>query len=130
MTLQVQLVAADRSVWSGEGSMVIARTVDGDIGVLPGHEPLLAELASGVVLVKTTDGDEVTAAVHGGFISVDADTVSLLAEVAELSHEIDVDRARKALDEANNGGASDDDDANRAAQVRAETRLRAAEARI
>jgi F-type H+-transporting ATPase subunit epsilon len=66
--------------------MVIARTVDGDIGVLPGHEPLLAELASGVVLVKTTDGDEVTAAVHGGFISVDADTVSLLAEMAELSH--------------------------------------------
>lgn len=129
MTLQVQLVAADRSVWSGEASMVITRTVDGDIGVLPGHEPLLAELASGVVVVKTTEGREVTAAVHGGFISVDADTVSLLAEVAELSHEIDVDRARKALDEASNGEASDDD-ANRAAQVRAETRLRAAEARI
>ncbi len=130
MTLQVQLVAADRSVWSGEGSIVIARTVDGDIGVLPGHEPLLAELASGVVLVKTTEGEEVAAAVHGGFISVDADTVSLLAEVAELSHEIDVARARKALDVASNGGASDDDEANRAAQVRAETRLRAAEARI
>jgi F-type H+-transporting ATPase subunit epsilon len=130
VALQVQLVAADRSVWSGEGSIVIARTVDGDIGVLPGHEPLLAEMASGVVLVKTPDGHEVTAAVHGGFISVDADTVSLLAEVAELSHEIDVDRARKALDEANNGGASDDDEANRAAQIRAETRLRAAEARI
>jgi F-type H+-transporting ATPase subunit epsilon len=130
VTLQVQLVAADRSVWSGEASMVITRTVDGDIGVLPGHEPLLAELASGVVVVKTTESGEVTAAVHGGFISVDADTVSLLAEVAELSHEIDVDRARKALDEAANGSASDDDDANRAAQARAETRLRAAEARI
>ena len=109
--------------------MVIARTVDGDIGVLPGHEPLLAELASGVVVVKTTEGGEVTAAVHGGFISVDADTVSLLAEVAELAGEIDVDRARKALEQASNGAASDDD-ANRAAQVRAETRLRAAEARI
>jgi F-type H+-transporting ATPase subunit epsilon len=130
VTLQVQLVAADRSVWSGEASMVITRTVDGDIGVLPGHEPLLAELASGVVVVKTTESGEVTAAVHGGFISVDADTVSLLAEVAELSHEIDVDRARKALDEAANGSASGDDDANRAAQARAETRLRAAEARI
>jgi F-type H+-transporting ATPase subunit epsilon len=130
VTLQVQLVAADRSVWSGEASMVITRTVDGDIGVLPGHEPLLAELASGVVVVTTTESGEVTAAVHGGFISVDADTVSLLAEVAELSHEIDVDRARKALDEATNGSASDDDDANRAAQARAETRLRAAEARI
>ncbi len=130
MTLQVQLVAADRSVWSGEGSMVIARTVDGDIGVLPGHEPLLAELASGVVLVKTTDGGEVAAAVHGGFISVDADTVSLLAEMAELSHEIDVDRARKALEAANNGGESQGDELNVAAQIRAETRLRAAEARI
>lgn len=130
MTLQVQLVAADRSVWSGEASMVITRTVDGDIGVLPGHEPLLAELASGVVVVKTTEGGEVTAAVHGGFISVDADTVSLLAEVAELADEIDVDRARKALDEASNGEASHDEDANRAAQARAETRLRAAEARI
>jgi F-type H+-transporting ATPase subunit epsilon len=82
------------------------------------------------VVVKTTESGEVTAAVHGGFISVDADTVSLLAEVAELSHEIDVDRARKALDEAANGSASGDDDANRAAQARAETRLRAAEARI
>jgi F-type H+-transporting ATPase subunit epsilon len=130
VTLQVQLVAADRSVWSGEGSMVIARTVDGDIGVLPGHEPLLAELASGVVLVKTTDGDEVTAAVHGGFISVDADTVSLLAEMAELSHEIDVDRARKALDRISNGGEFQGDELNVAAQIRAETRLRAAEARI
>lgn len=130
MTLQVQLVAADRSVWSGEASMVIARTVDGDLGVLPGHEPMLAELASGVVLVKTGEGGVVAAAVHGGFISVDADTVSLLAEVAELASEIDVERARKALDEASNGAASDDEDANRGAQARAETRLRAAEARI
>ena len=94
MALQVQLVAADRSVWSGEATTVIARTVDGDLGVLPGHEPLFAELASGVVLVRTTDGEQVAAAVHGGFISVENDTVSLLAEVAELSHEIDVARAR------------------------------------
>jgi F-type H+-transporting ATPase subunit epsilon len=129
VALSVQLVAADRSVWSGEATIVIARTVDGDLGVLPGHEPMLAELASGVVLARTTDGEVVAAAVHGGFISVENDTVSLLAEVAELAHEIDVDRARAALERAANGGG-DSDDSLSAAQVRAETRLRATEARI
>lgn len=128
MTLQVQMVAADRSVWSGEATMVIARTLDGDLGILTGHVPVLGELADGVVLIKTTDGEVVSAAVHGGFISVENNTVSLLAEVAELSHEIDVERARAALERASNGGG--DDESLSAAQSRAETRLRAAEARI
>lgn len=128
MALAVQLVAADRSVWSGEATIVIARTVDGDLGVLPGHEPMLAELASGVVLARTPDGEVVAAAVHGGFISVENDTVSLLAEVAELSHEIDVERARAALARAANGEVSDDEMSQQ--QKRAETRLRAAEARL
>jgi F-type H+-transporting ATPase subunit epsilon len=129
VALAVQLVAADRSVWSGEATIVIARTVDGDLGVLPGHEPMLAELASGVVLARTTDGEVVAAAVHGGFISVENDTVSLLAEVAELAHEIDVERARAALERAANGGTADEESLVEA-QKRAETRLRAAEARI
>lgn len=129
MALAVQLVAADRSVWSGEATIVIARTVDGDLGVLPGHEPMLAELASGVVLARTTDGEVVAAAVHGGFISVENDTVSLLAEVAELAHEIDVERARAALERAAHGGTADEESLVEA-QRRAETRLRAAEARI
>lgn len=129
MALSVQLVAADRSVWSGEATIVIARTVDGDLGVLPGHEPMLAELASGVVLARTVDGEVVAAAVHGGFISVENDTVSLLAEVAELAHEIDVERAKAALERAANGGEGDEDSLVEA-QKRAETRLRAAEARI
>jgi F-type H+-transporting ATPase subunit epsilon len=115
------MVAADRSVWSGEATIVIARTVDGDLGVLPGHEPMLAELASGVVLVRTTDGEQVAAAVHGGFISVENDTVSLLAEQAELASEIDVAEAQRVL-------AATDGDAS--ALRRAETQLRAAEARI
>jgi F-type H+-transporting ATPase subunit epsilon len=121
VALQVQMVAADRSVWSGEATIVIARTVDGDLGVLPGHEPMLAELASGVVLVRTTDGEQVSAAVHGGFISVENDTVSLLAEQAELASEIDVAQAQRVLAETNGDAA---------AQQQAETRLRAAEARI
>lgn len=128
MPLQVQLVAADRPVWSGEANIVIARTVVGDIGIMPGHEPVLGELASGVVLVRTTDGDTVTAAIHGGFISVENDIVSLLAEQAELADEIDVEAARRELEQLG-GGAADDADLS-AAQRRAETRLRAAEAHI
>jgi F-type H+-transporting ATPase subunit epsilon len=121
VALQVQIVAADRSVWSGEAKIVIARTVVGDLGIMPGHVPLLAELDSGVVLVRTTDGEVVSAAVHGGFISVENDTVSLLAEQAELATEIDVAQAQQVLAETNGDAA---------AQQRAETRLRAAEARI
>jgi F-type H+-transporting ATPase subunit epsilon len=121
--LNVQLVAADRAIWSGTARMVIARTVDGDLGVLPGHALLLAELADGVVTIRSTDGESVVAAVHGGFISVDADGVSLLAESAELAEEIDVERARQALQRTEGDGLSD-------AQRRAETRLLAAEARI
>ena len=122
MPLQVQLIAADRPVWSGEATIVIARTVVGDIGVLPGHEPVLGELASGVVLIRTTDGEAISAAIHGGFISVENDKVSLLAEGAELATEIDVEQAKRILEA---GGDLDD-----AAQLRAETQLRAAEVRI
>lgn len=126
MPLQVQLVAADRPVWSGEATIVIARTVVGDLGIMPGHEPVLGELASGVVIIRTTDGEAVTAAIHGGFISVENDIVSLLAEQAELSDEIDVASARRELEEL--GAAGMDEAELSDAQQRAETRLRAAEA--
>lgn len=128
--LNVQLVAADRAIWSGTARMVIARTVDGDLGVLPGHALLLAELADGVVTIRTTDGESVVAAVHGGFISVDVDGVSLLAESAELAEEIDVERARQALQRTDGESAGEGDSGLSAAQRRAETRLLAAEARI
>ncbi len=128
--LNVQLVAADRAIWSGTARMVIARTVDGDLGVLPGHALLLAELADGVVTIRTTDGESVVAAVHGGFISVDVDGVSLLAESAELAEEIDVERARQALQRTDGESTGEGDSGLSAAQRRAETRLLAAEARI
>lgn len=124
--LAVQLVAAERAVWSGTASIVIARTLDGDLGVLPGHAPLLAELADGVVTIRTIDGDPVVAAVHGGFISVENNTVSLLAEGAELADEIDIEKVRQELEKVE--GRTADGDAE--AQRRAETRLRAAESRI
>jgi len=126
--LQVELVSAERLLWSGTASMVIARTVDGDIGVLPGHSPVLALLSGGEVTVRTNDGD-VRAAVHAGFLSVADDRVSVLAEVAELADEIDLARAKKALDAAVAGADNRAEDIGglRAAEtLRAETRIRVA----
>ena len=123
-TLQVELVAVERKIWSGEASMVIARTTEGELGVLPGHAPLLGQLAEGgVVTIRTGSGEDVVVAAHGGFLSVSDRGVSILAETAEISTEIDVERAREALRRAENEG--DDPGALQAAR-RAQSRLRAA----
>ncbi|PRX49231.1 F-type H+-transporting ATPase subunit epsilon [Prauserella shujinwangii] len=114
--MSVELVAVERRLWSGTASFVVAQTTEGEIGVLPGHEPVLGQLVEGgIVKVSTTDGETVTAAVHGGFLSITADKVSVLAESAEMGEEIDVEAARRAL--------SDEDEAER---TRASARLRAA----
>jgi F-type H+-transporting ATPase subunit epsilon len=123
-TLQVELVAVERKIWSGEATMVIARTTEGELGVLPGHAPLLGELAGGgVVTIRTESGEDVVVAAHGGFLSVTERGVSILAETAEIASEIDVERAREALRRAE--GAGDDPEAVEAAR-RAQSRLRAA----
>jgi F-type H+-transporting ATPase subunit epsilon len=123
-TLQVELVAVERKIWSGEATMVIARTTEGELGVLPGHAPLLGELAGGgVVTIRTASGDDVVVAAHGGFLSVTDRGVSILAETAEIAGEIDVERAREALRRAE--AAGDDPEALGAAR-RAQSRLRAA----
>ena len=123
-TLQVELVAVERKIWSGEARMVIARTTEGELGVLPGHAPLLGELApGGVVTIRTESGDDLVVAAHGGFLSVTENGVSILAETAEISTEIDVERAREALRKAEDEG--DDPEAVAAAR-RAQSRLRAA----
>ena len=123
-TLQVDVVAVERTIWSGEATMVIARTTEGELGVLPGHAPLLGQLADGgVVTVRTGSGDDLVVAAHGGFLSVTERGVSILAETAEVSTEIDVERAREALRRAE--GEGDDPEA-RAAARRAQGRLRAA----
>ena len=123
-TLQVELVAVEKMIWSGEASMVIARTTEGELGVLPGHAPLLGELApGGVVRIRPESGDDLVVAAHGGFLSVTERGVSILAETAELASDIDVERAREALRRAE--AAGDDPEALAAAR-RAESRLRAA----
>lgn len=122
-SLQVELVAADRTVWSGEATMVIARTVEGDVGVLRGHAPMLSLLTEAVVEIAEVEGDVVVAAVDGGFLSVANDRVSILSERALLAAEIDVDDARAQLDAARSGDLGDDTDA-------AERQIRLSEARI
>src|SRR5690554_1954032 len=102
--------------------MVVARTSEGDIGILPGHEPVLGLLVTGQVTVRKTDGELLTAAVHGGFLSVADDNVSILAEVAELAEEIDVQRAEAALQRVREQESEE-------ARRRAEVRLQVAGAR-
>ena len=110
--LSVELVAVERPVWSGHATSVFAQTTEGELGILPGHTPLLGELIEGgIVKITTTDRETVTAAVFGGFLSVTGDKVSVLAEAAELAEEIDPQAARDALAQA---GAGQDADSVRA----------------
>ncbi|AOS62290.1 F0F1 ATP synthase subunit epsilon [Actinoalloteichus hymeniacidonis] len=93
--MSVQLVAVERRLWSGTASFVVAQTIEGEIGILPNHEPLLAQLTEGgLVRITTSDGDTFAAAVHGGFLSVTGDGVSILAEDADLAAEVNVEQAR------------------------------------
>jgi F-type H+-transporting ATPase subunit epsilon len=78
--LTVEVVSPEKRVWSGEAKMVSARTLEGDIGVLPNHAPLLGVLVDGVVTVKGTDGSSHDFNIHGGFISVSNNRVSVLGE--------------------------------------------------
>jgi F-type H+-transporting ATPase subunit epsilon len=120
--MTVELVAVERRLWSGKANFVFARTTVGEIGVLPGHEPTLAQLEeAGVVRIDGTDGSSTTLAVHGGFLHITPEGVTVLAESAELAEEIDVSRAKSALDRAD---TSDPDGA--AAAARAQARLKAA----
>ncbi|MFE1168626.1 F0F1 ATP synthase subunit epsilon [Nocardiopsis sp. NPDC058789] len=120
--LFVEIVSPDREVWAGEGDMVIAKTVEGEIGVQPGHVPVLSLLAEDAVVrvLGARETGEIRAAAHGGFVSVSGEgRISILAETAELSEDIDVDRARQALKDAGESGDN-------LAAARARSRLRAA----
>ena len=118
-SIEVELVSAERRVWSGEASFVLARTTEGEIGILPHHAPLLGILVNGVVTIRVIEGSVVTAAVHGGFLSVADNRVSILAEVSELASEIDLDRAREALSRLASEAVDE------MAEARARTRLAA-----
>ena len=126
--MQVEVVSAARVVWSGQADQIIARTSDGDLGILPGHAPVLAVLVPSGVEVFGTDGNREIVAVDGGFISVDHGHVSILSEYARLASEISVDQAEKELAQAGKAleeGDPDDPDA-RKEYGRAEAQLKAA----
>jgi F-type H+-transporting ATPase subunit epsilon len=84
VALTVNVVSADQQIWSGEASMVVARTTEGEIGILSGHVPMLAILAGGEVRVTQTGGRKIVANAEDGFISVQNDTVTVVARAAEL----------------------------------------------
>ena len=123
--LEVALVAAERTVWQGQAKIVIARTTDGDVGILPGHAPLLGLLQGGTVQVRTVDDEYFVAAAPDGFISVANDRVSILAENAEMGHDIDLEEARRDLERALSTGSNTEESQE---DLRlAEARVRAAE---
>ncbi|MEH0146780.1 F0F1 ATP synthase subunit epsilon [Corynebacterium sp. Q4381] len=96
--LTAQLVSVDRLLWQGQANIVTAQTTEGEIGILPGHEPLLAQLRdNGVVTIKPVDGDRLVAAVQGGFFSVQGDRVTVLADYAIFADEVDSAAAETGL---------------------------------
>ena len=132
MTLHVEVLMPDRSLWSGEAGLVIAKTLDGDIGVLSGHSPVFGILSPGS-LVRVRDvpgeessGDAVQVAVRDGFLSVTDNRVSVLVSVGQLSGEVDVEAVRADLESAS-ASAGSAAAADESPEVRyARARLRAA----
>ena len=112
MTVHVELLLPDRSLWSGEAGLVIAKTLDGDIGVQAGHSPVFGILSPGsVVRIREVPGDDspgdaVRAAIMDGFLSVTNNRVSILASSGVLADEVDVSAANADLDEATTAAGS------------------------
>jgi len=133
MTLRVMLVVPEGQVWAGNAERVIAKTLDGDIGILTGHTPVLGILAAGSlvrILPESASGSGwVQAAVGGGFLSVADDKVSILAREAALGADVDRSAVRSELDSAATGpGANDDERRVRAAYLAAQLRAAGEEA--
>ena len=95
--MQVEVVSADEVVWSGEATNIIAKTVEGDIGILANHSPVLAVLVPGGVEIVCPDGTREIVAVESGFMSVSRGRVSILSEYAKMAAEITLAEAEKDL---------------------------------
>jgi F-type H+-transporting ATPase subunit epsilon len=124
--MQVELVSPERILYSGEADTVIARTIGGgELAFLTGHTPFVGALDIATVTIRSAEGDEVVA-VHGGFVEVSNDVVTILSDVAELASQIDVERARQAHQDAEHRLQQDHDAEAEGAARRAHTRLLAA----
>jgi len=127
MTLHVEVVSPERILWTGEAQMVLARTLGGgDIAFLTGHAPFVGALDVHTVEVTAEDGGKEIIAVHGGFIEVSHDRVTVLSDVAEVASQIDVERARAAHERAEAATRAGDDAEAEAALRRAHVRISAA----
>jgi F-type H+-transporting ATPase subunit epsilon len=102
-TFQVDVVSPEATVWSGTASFVVARTPEGELGIMAFHEPMMGALATGPVVIEAENGDRTTIGVHGGFIQVLNNQVTLItdrAEVASTHEEAKETAARLAEEEA------------------------------
>lgn len=100
-TIKLDIVTPERLAYSDEVNMIIARASDGDLGILPGHAPLVAGLQIAPLRILKDDGERIIA-LCSGFIEVQSDKVTILAACAELPGEIDVKRAEAAKERAQN----------------------------
>jgi F-type H+-transporting ATPase subunit epsilon len=123
MTMQVELVSPERILWSGDADMVICRTTDGEIAFLSNHAPFVGALDIGMVKIEEPGGQQTRIAVHGGFVEVSNNRVTLLSDVAEIAADIDVNRAREAKQRAEEALRTQNDTDAEAALRRANTRL-------
>lgn len=127
MALEVRLVTPEREVWGGKAQELIARGVDGEVGILAGHAPLLVQLAIGPLRVLQEDGTWLAAVVDGGFLHVSSEEGETRADVlvahAELASEIDAMAARRRLEELQNKTAEDDNGVAKAEIAKAMARV-------
>jgi len=127
MAVEVHVVTPEREVWSGPVEELIARGVEGEVGILSGHAPLLVQLVIGPLRMLEADGSWMLAVVDGGFLHVATEggvtRADVLAAHAELAHEIDLAAARRRLEEWENRSAEDNDGVAKAEIAKAMARI-------
>ena len=130
--MEVQLVSPERILFTGEATFVLVRTLGGgEIAFLDNHAPFIGALDIHAALIRPNEGAEIVVAVHGGFVEVSNNRVTILSDVAELPDQIDAERARRAKAAAEEAArAAEDVEAAEAALRRAEVRLQVAEGKV
>jgi F-type H+-transporting ATPase subunit epsilon len=127
VALEVHVVTPEREVWTGQATEVIAHGVEGDVGILSGHAPLLVQLAIGPLQIQQEDGAWLRAVADGGFLHVSteegATRVDVLATNAQLEAEIDVDAVTRRLEQLRSAADADDDEHAKTEIARAEARI-------
>lgn len=123
--MRVDVVSAERRLYSGSATEVYARSLEGEIGLMAGHQPVVLALERGPVRITPSGGERVVVAAHHGFLQFRDDHLIVLADIAELVDEIDPDRAIAARDRARQRLSEEPDDVEASASLgRAELRLR------